>query len=170
MTANTVSRRIALIALAIGAAVSGSQAAGASTRVAETIAQPHVLVPHQPAPAPKMRVSGCWEAQRRIYGPYAFSFCSNGSYGSYQVRGGGLFCDGSVNISRGPGNAVTINLSRTPCNGWTDWSADRLVCRSGGRDMPMTRVAVPAPPARLDCTYFPSVPGYHPIGLALSPS
>jgi hypothetical protein len=179
MFTKTATRRAAVLAFTILAAVCApyaANAAGASVQVA----QPRVLVPHVPTPTPQNRISGCWSSQRLIYGPYAFSFCTNGEYGSYQVRGGGLSCDGSVNVSPGPGNSLTVNLSRSQCNGWTDWSADRLVCRPSYSPnavaAPTPRVAtpsvptphVPAPVHRLDCTYFPSVSGYHPIGLALS--
>jgi len=172
MFAKVATPHIAVLAFGIIAALCAPQAASAAGASAQ-VAQPRVLVPQVPIPASQDRISGCWSGERLIYGPYPFSFCSNGEYGSYQVRGGGLSCDGSVNVARGPGNTVTVNLSRSQCNGWTDWSADSLVCRpSTGPDavaMPQPRVAVPGVPVRrLDCTYFPSVSGYHPIGLALS--
>ncbi|MEJ8571195.1 hypothetical protein [Microbaculum marinum] len=187
MIASTRTGRAAALALALAAAISAPGAADAAGTNVPEVAQPRVLVPHVPAPhvpqpAPRDRISGCWSGERLIYGPYAFSFCSNGDYGSYQVRGGGLACNGSVTVSRGPGDTVTVNLSRSQCNNWTDWSADRLVCRTGDRvwiDQPYAsrpevaqpHVAVPRRPApmrQLDCTYFPAAAGYHPIGLALS--
>jgi len=196
MTASKASfptRRIAGFAIAASVALSAPVAANAAGAGAPEVAQPRVMVPHVPAPAPHGGVAGCWSAQRLIYGPYAFSFCSNGRYGSYQVRGGGLFCNGTVNVNRGPRNTVTVQLSRSQCNGWTDWSADHLVCRvtGGGRTrnnqglandsryaaevatphVATPRVPVPhfpVPGQRLDCTYVPVVSGYHPIGLAMT--
>lgn len=194
--------RIAALAIGVGIAVSTpmtAKAAGANSMIsnAPEVAQPRVMVPHVPTPAPNGGLAGCWSAQRLIYGPYAFSFCSNGSYGSYQVRGGGLACNGSVNVARGPANTFTVQLRRSQCNGWTDWSADRLVCRATGGNrwssgysrgssgdsrhaaevatpnMPTPRMPaprMPAPHRNLECTYFPVVSGYHPIGLAMSPN
>ena len=183
MTARPAKRAFSFPAfcLAAGAAavlaVPGSASAGKST---PEVATPRVVTPHVPLPGAKRGIAGCWAAKRTIYGPYAFSFCSNGQYGGYKIRGGGLACDGSVTVKRGPGNAATIRLSRSACNGWTDWSADYLVCKTApGRWMPhgsqslsAAEVAVPRPhrpgrAGRLDCTYFPVVNGYHPVHLTL---
>lgn len=199
MNAKTLFRSLVLVALGATVVVSAPLAANAGAAKPEVVVPrvgvPHVGVPNVPAPG---GIAGCWSAQQRIYGPYSFSFCSNGSYGSYKVRGGGLFCDGSVTVRPGWGDTVTVRLSRSPCNGWTDWSADYLVCRSAGQwtggwngaypgvaykgpanpevvvpHAPNPRVATPRVPVagwRLDCTYVPVAPGYRPIGLAMTRS
>jgi len=177
-------RRLACLALGAAVALSAPFAAQAGQNKSE-VAVPRVAVPHVPAPPPG-GVAGCWSAQRLIYGPYAFSFCTNGRYGSYQVHGGGLNCNGNVTMRQGRGGAVTVQLSRSRCNGRTDWTADTLVCRNiggygggwnGGHggtmrsrersEVAVPRVAVPAPSGRLDCTYYPAAAGYRATGLAL---
>ncbi|MCT8970418.1 hypothetical protein [Microbaculum marinisediminis] len=192
MTAKTTLRRIA--GFAVGAAIVMTLPLTAAAGQAQSeVATPRVAVPHVPAPGGGADMAGCWSSQRLIYGPYAFSFCSNGRYGSYRVRGGGLACEGNVTVSPGRGGTATVRLSRSRCNGRTDWSADYLVCRSvggggvgygnGGYGQYGTRgyrpeVAVPRAPTpryprvpipagRLDCTYYPTVAGYHPIDLAM---
>jgi hypothetical protein len=186
--------RLACLVLGASMALAAPVAATAGQANAE-VAVPRVTVPHVPVPAPAGGVAGCWSAQRPIYGPYSLSFCSNGRYGSYQVRGGGLSCNGSVNVTPNGGGTVTVRLSRSRCNGWTDWSADYLVCRNpgpywaggyrggfnrsytGGTNpevavphVPSPRVPTPHVPnfGRLDCTYYPVAAGYHPTGLALT--
>jgi hypothetical protein len=187
-TDTSTGRRIACLALGASMALSAPLAAQAGQNKSE-VATPRIAVPHVPVPGPG-GVAGCWSAQRLIYGPHAFSFCTNGRYGSYQVHGGGLNCNGNVTLTQGRGGAVTVQLSRSRCNGRTDWSADTLECRStggfaggwnggwnggyggtmGSRDrseVAVPRVAVPAAGGRLDCTYYPAAPGYRATGLAL---
>lgn len=183
MLARFAPARLATLVIGAAVALSAALPAHAAGSAQPKVAVPNVAVPKVPVPVPgPANIAGCWSAQRPIYGPYAFSFCSNGKYGSYKVRGGGLHCNGSVTVTSGWGNTATVRLSRSHCNGWTDWSADYLVCRTGGGwtgvnppefgiHAPQARVAVPHVPTqgwRLDCTYHPVAAGYHPIGLALT--
>ncbi len=181
MTARPAKRPVPLTAACLAAlAVAAIPGAANAGKSAAEVATPRVVTPHVPLPGAKRGIAGCWVAKRTIYGPYAFSFCSNGQYGGYKIRGGGLACDGSVTVRRGPGNAATIRLSRSACNGWTDWSADYLVCKMApahwkphrSQSLSAAEVAVPRPHrpgriGRLDCTYFPVVNGYHPIHLTM---
>jgi hypothetical protein len=143
---------------------------------------PAVAVPQVPTPAPTpgpVGIAGCWAANQLIYGPYSFSFCSNGAYGNYQVSGGGLSCSGTINVG-GQGGQFRIQLGHGRCNGNTDWSADYLICTPiGGFGAPAApgtaapQVAVPQVPTPgpgvggLNCTYYPVAPGYSPIGVSL---
>ncbi len=183
MSAKTAFRRIACLAVCATAALAAPLAAEAGPATPE-VAVPRVTVPHMPAPG---GLAGCWSAGRPIYGPYAFSFCSNGGHGSYQVRGGGLSCGGNVSVVPGRAGSFTVRLGHGRCNGRTDWSADYLVCRSAGGwnggygggwsggygvrpEVAVPRAPAPRHPAsaaRLDCTYYPVVAGYSPIGLAM---
>jgi len=164
-------------------ALSAAQASASGT-------SPHVAVAHLPTPVP-VNIAGCWSADRAIYGPYHLSFCTDGHAGVYRVTGG-LDCKGAVRLSTRADGSLTIRLGHGRCDGSIDWSADYLECRprhagvrngwQGGRsgatgDVASPQVAVPRAPYpypagpgwsdRMDCTYFPVVVGYRPMGVGL---
>lgn len=191
MSAVRVSRLLSGIALAAGLAAFAPDAAQASGAGASPqVASPHVAVPHVPTPGPG-NISGCWSIDRAIYGPYHLSFCTNGYAGTYRVTGG-LNCEGAVRVSSRGDGSVTVRLGHGRCNGRTDWSADYMECRprhgggwtnwQGGHSgssrfgaspqVAVPRVPAPYPPqpdwsSRMDCTYYPVVAGYRPIGVSL---
>lgn len=176
-----VTTSIARVACVAFAATVSIFSFSATTAIAQQNA-PMVAVPSVPTPAPvpvPVSIAGCWATNQLIYGPYTLSFCSNGAYGNYQVSGGGLGCSGDVNIG-GQGGQFRIQLGHGRCNGYTDWSADYLVCNAfGGFGAPAApgaaapQVAVPQVPTPgpgvggLTCTYYPVAPGYSPIGISL---
>ncbi len=179
MTKMSISR-FAVVALAAAVSVFAMSPDPAAAQNAA----PQVVVPQVPTPGPgpvpgPIGIAGCWAANQLIYGPYSFSFCSNGAYGTYQVYGGGLSCNGNVNVT-GQGGQFRIQLGHGRCNGNTDWSADFLVCNAGfgfgiqqapGAAAPQVavpQVPTPGPGAgNLNCTYYPVAPGYSPIGVNL---
>jgi hypothetical protein len=123
-----------------------------------------VLVPGTPEGA---IVSGCFRADRGLFGPNRLSFCLQ-RRGTYEVRGDrGIRCDGRLTWSAS-GNNVRINLQRARCTRGLDWSAARIDCRQqgalerlltdimqGGRNQ---RVLVPHV-GSMRCTYRPTVRG-----------
>lgn len=190
MSAVGVRQVLTGIALATGLAAIAPAAQASGSVASPQVASPHVAVPHVPTPSPG-DVAGCWSADRAIYGPYRLSFCTNGYAGSYRVTGG-LTCEGAVRISTRGDGTVSVRLGHGRCNGRTDWSADHMECRprhagvwngwqsgqsGSNRDVASPQVAVPRPPYpyppgpgwsdRMDCTYFPVVAGYRPIGVGL---
>jgi hypothetical protein len=129
-----------------------------------------VVVPDVPGGA---RVSGCYKADRGLYGPNKLTFCLK-RRGVYAVRSNRLSCDGRLTWST-RGRDVNINLRRQSCNRGLAWAEGNIVCRprsaldlllgnllgpkpqSGSRE----RVVVPDDPtvAKLTCTYRPTVRG-----------
>lgn len=117
--------------------------------------EPRVVVPDHPA---GVAVNGCFRANRTLFGPYRLTFCLE-RRGTYEVRGGGLNCNGQLNW-RASGRDILIDLRRASCGGRRAWEAATIECRSGGllgqiagqlRGVPRL--------ATLHCTYFPSVRG-----------
>ncbi len=91
--------------------------------------------------------AGCYMVSQNLYGPYRMSFCLNrGGNGSYQVTGGGLYCNGQLNWSDRFGDA-RISLQYSWCGNRTGWTADTIVC-SAPRQYRSTRstrrVRIPA--------------------------
>ena len=150
---------------------------------------PNIAIP-VPQPMPTATFVGTWQINQQIYGPYSMSFRLN-QYGggSYQVQGGGLYCNGGVNWYQS-GNQAVIQLQYTNCGNGVGWSADRLVCsftntysyqqpqydprygagNVGPGDVPVPNIAIPAPmpvPSanEIRCTYQPAVAGYQPISV-----
>lgn len=126
-----------------------------------------VMIPDAPQGAV---VSGCFRADRNLFGPYRLTMCLR-QRGTYQVTGGGIRCDGRLTW-RASGRNVHINLRRTSCNRGQAWAEARVECRAGGivhgildqifgRNQ---RVVVPNLPAvrTLTCTYYPTVRGERP--------
>lgn len=143
------------------AATGGAMAQDASTRV---------LVPD--APGGSALVSGCYQADRILYGANRLTFCLE-RRGSYSVRGqGGVRCEGRLDW-RASGRDVTIDLRRQSCSGGMAWAAATITCRPRGLiDLIISeifknqtqnngRVMVPDNPqvGSLRCTYRPTVPG-----------
>ena len=124
-----------------------------------------VLVPDGPSGG--ALVSGCYRADRDLYGPFRLTMCLRRN-GTYMVRGGGIRCDGQLTW-RASGRDITINLQRQSCNGGQAWARARVECRGSGLLRGILdqifgrnqRVVVPDTPAvrRLTCTYFPTVRG-----------
>lgn len=147
----------------------------ATLALAQPLPQPNVAVPTYPGyPGgllPPPTFDGCYGIVQNLYGPYHMDFClTQFGGGTYQVYGGGLNCQGSLNWSMWP-NQATIQLNYTNCNRATSWSADVMSCVLVYAPQPYLgpgvdpRVAIPTPtPVNgLQCTYQPSVPGYPPM-------
>ena len=128
-----------------------------------------VVVPDVPGGA---LVSGCYRADRNLYGPYRLTFCLQRK-GIYAVRGDGLRCDGRLTWKT-KGRDVRIALRRQSCNRNLAWAEASIICRprnaldllldellgqlNRSGDM---QVVVPDHPSvgRLRCTYYPTVAG-----------
>ena len=117
---------------------------------------PMVMVPDHPVGVP---VNGCFRANQNLFGPYRLSFCLD-RRGTYQVRGGGVSCDGRMNWWTS-GRDIIMDLERTSCGGRQAWEAASIECRSSGLLGAIGRVIVGESPRirTLRCTYFPTVPG-----------
>lgn len=150
------------------ALVSGLLLALAGTAVAQDV-DTRVLVPD--APGGSALISGCYTADRNLYGSNRLTFCLE-RQGRYAVRGPNVRCDGRLNW-RVSGRDAHIELRRQSCNGGVAWAAATITCRPQGLlDKILTqilrnqqkqngRVLVPEVPrvGSLRCTYHPTVPG-----------
>jgi hypothetical protein len=156
---------IALISflMIFSASLATAQAVGEGARVA---------VPDVPGGA---LVSGCYKADRNLYGPYRLTFCLQRK-GIYAVRGDGLRCDGTLTWKT-KGRDVNITFRRQSCNRGLVWAEANIVCRprdaldllldelldrlqrSGDK-----RLVVPANPfvAKLRCDYRSPIVGIRP--------
>jgi len=95
---------------------------------------------------------GCYRVQGTLYGPYRMSFCLRRNSGSYQVSGGGLNCNGSLDwYDRGKAR-VEVDLYRSKCGSGMSWSGDSLSCTGNSSQQPAT----------LNCLYQPVAGGYKP--------
>jgi len=118
-----------------------------------------VIVPDHPGGIP---VSGCFRADRPLFGPYQLTFCLD-RRGTYQVRGGGIRCDGQL-TSRTSGRDILVDIHRTSCGNRRAWEAATMECRHtggllgqlAGRILDVPRLS------SLRCTYHPSVPNRGP--------
>ena len=128
-----------------------------------------VVVPDVPGGA---LVSGCYKADRNLYGPYRLTFCLQRK-GIYAVRGDGLRCDGRLTWKT-KGRDVAIALRRQSCNRNLAWAEASIICRPrNALDLLLdellgqlnrsgdARVVVPDNPTvgKLTCTYRPTVAG-----------
>jgi hypothetical protein len=113
--------------------------------------EPFVVVPDGPSGG--VRVNGCFRATQNLFGPYRLTMCLE-RRGTYQVRGGGLRCDGRL-THRTIGRDILIELSRASCGRGRAWEAASIECRHTGR---LLERAIPML-SSLRCTYFPSVRG-----------
>ena len=85
-----------------------------------------VFVPDVPS---GVRVSGCFLADRELYGATHFSFCLE-RRGTYSVRArGGVRCEGRLDWSVS-GRHIDISLRRTSCNQGVAWEAATITCRA----------------------------------------
>jgi len=108
-----------------------------------------VIVPDHPQGVP---INGCYRANQLLFGPYQFSFCLNRP-GTYQVRGGGVRCDGRMTW-RGQGRDINADIHRASCGGGVAWEAAFMECRPAGRILgPVGALVI----SSLRCTYHPSV-------------
>lgn len=182
----TFSRLLCGLAAAAGAVLVVPVAANATNN------RPQVVVPDRPSPGPRpggfSDYEGCYRVDGRIYGPYRLSFCLGSPRDSYYVvRGGGVYCEGSLDWSEGR-RGVQINLARTSCGGGVAWSPDTMRCDfSGGRAEPppprdrfdnRPQVVVPDRPGgdrpivsgELTCRYFPAARGFEEITIIARPN
>ncbi|HZT49614.1 MAG TPA: hypothetical protein VFA64_16695 [Hyphomicrobiaceae bacterium] len=154
MTVTSTASRLLIAALFASAAVP----AGASERIAEPSGpSPKIMVP---SPTPAGGITGCWAADRSLYG-YRLSFCVY-PYGdaSYTVTGSGLHCHARLEWDATWGG-YRFAMSRTSCGHGMDWTADTFTCVfSAGYGHGIGRMPVPSQGGRLDCTYRPAVWGY----------
>ena len=126
-----------------------------SSALAQDAIEPLVVVPDHPGGG--VPVNGCFRATQDLFGPYRLTFCLD-RRGTYQVRGGGLRCDGQL-VRRVVGRDIHIDLQRTSCGRGRAWEAASMECRhTGGL---LLRLAIPQL-SNLRCTYFPSVRGVGP--------
>ena len=130
-----------------------------------------VVVPDVPGGA---RVSGCYKADRGLYGRNILTFCLQ-RRAVYAVRSDRLRCDGRLTWST-RGRDVNINLRRQSCNRGLAWAEGNIVChprsaldlllgdllgnkqQSGSRDRVVVPDRIPTV-AKLTCTYRPTVKG-----------
>lgn len=116
--------------------------------------EPLVVVPEHPG---GVAVNGCFRATQDLFGPYRLTFCLE-RRGTYQVRGGGLRCDGGL-TRRVVGRDIIVDLQRSSCGRGRAWDAATMECHhTGGL---LRRLVVPQL-SNLRCTYFPSVRGISP--------
>jgi len=118
-----------------------------------------VIVPDHPNGIP---VNGCFRANQNLFGPYRLTFCLD-RRGTYQVRGGGVSCDGRLTW-RVSGRDILVDLQRTSCGRGRAWEAASMECRQVGGvlgalagrllDIPVL--------SSLRCTYHPTVAGVGP--------
>ena len=146
---------------------------------------PQIAVPQPPGNPPgHANFQGCYTINQDLYGPYRMSFClnRNGS-GSYQVTGGGLYCNGWLDWRERWNGEAQGNLQYASCGRGVGWSADRMVCfaqqptfppgggggwfwQGGQQPHPGARIVVPEPGNySLRCTYQPAIRGYQPISV-----
>jgi len=118
-----------------------------------------VIVPDHPQGVP---VSGCFRANQDLFGPYRLTFCLD-RRGTYQVRGGGVSCDGRLtwNVS---GRDIFVDLQRTSCGRGRAWEAASMECRHVGGLLGAIAGRVLGTPvlSTLRCTYRPTVRGVGP--------
>ncbi|MBI4046618.1 MAG: hypothetical protein HY371_07350 [Devosia nanyangense] len=109
-----------------------------------------VIVPDHPG---GVGVYGCYRANQPLYGPYILTFCLE-RRGTYQIRGGGVRCDGRLNWWTS-GRDVMVDIQRASCGGGVAWEAASMDCRPTGRSLnPLGQLARLA---ALRCTYHPTV-------------
>lgn len=116
-----------------------------------------VVVPDHPGGG--VPVSGCFRANQNLFGPYRLTFCLE-RRGTYQVRGGGLSCDGRLTW-RTSGRDIFIDLERSSCGRGRAWEAAQMDCRHAGRLLSQIAGRALGIPVlqTLRCNYHPSVPG-----------
>lgn len=115
-----------------------------------------VVVPDQPG---GVAVNGCFRANQNLFGPYRLTFCLE-RRGTYQVRGGGLSCDGRL-FFHTVGRDIFIDLERSSCGRGRAWEAATMDCRHTGNifSQIIGRAAGIPRLQTLRCNYHPSVPG-----------
>lgn len=114
-----------------------------------------VIVPDHPGGS--IVVNGCFRATQNLFGPYRLTFCLE-RRGTYEVRGGGLRCDGRLTHSA-IGRDIYIELQRSSCGRGRAWEAASVECRHSG---PLLLTLAFPRLSTLGCTYFPSVRGVYP--------
>ena len=114
-----------------------------------------VVVPDHPQGIP---VNGCFRATQNLFGPYRLTFCLE-RRGTYQVRGGGLMCDGRL-FWHTAGRDIFIDLERASCGRGRAWEEASIDCRHSGNLLTQGLGRAAGIPLlnSLRCTYHPSVP------------
>lgn len=112
-----------------------------------------VIVPDNPNPIP---VNGCYRANRNLFG-HTFSFCFHRP-GTYQVRGGGAWCDGRMTWHT-RGRDIIAHIQRTSCGGGIAWEQADMECRPAGSFLGAVGTLLIR---SLRCTYYPTVRGHWP--------
>lgn len=119
--------------------------------------EPFVVVPDAPpGSGGGVRVNGCFRATQDLFGPYRLTMCLE-RRGTYQVRGGGLRCDGRL-THRTVGRDILIELQRASCGRGRAWEAASVECRHTGRLI----IQIVPRLSTLSCRYFPTVRGVSP--------
>ena len=123
-----------------------------------------VIVPDAPGGA---KFTGCYRADKQIYGPYQFSFCLE-QQGTYRARGGGVTCDGKLSW-RLAGRDIVVTIERASCGNGVAWARASMTCRGTsiikikgtlGKIISQASRALDIPTlSGLRCTYNPSVSG-----------
>ena len=146
----------------------------ASLAVPASASEPSARVPQQgspkimvPTPTPAGGVTGCWAADRNLYG-YRLSFCVHHHGGAtYTVTGNGLHCHARLGWQQAWGS-YGFAMRRTSCGQGMDWTADTFNCvlKGGWDNEAFGRMPVPSQRSHLDCTYRPAVSGYRPTSFS----
>jgi hypothetical protein len=160
MTITNAAPKLLLTAVLALAAVPAT----ATERVAQPSEHgPRIMVP---SPTPARGITGCWAADRDLYG-YSLRFCVHpGGNASYTVRGSGLHCHARLDWDETWGG-YRFAMNRTSCGHGMDWTADTFTCAlNAGYGQGIGRMPVPSHGSRLDCTYRPAVWGYRPTSFS----
>lgn len=115
---------------------------------------PFVIVPDGPGGGGgQIPINGCYRANRDLFGQQ-FSFCLHRP-GTYQVRGGGVRCDGRLTWW-GNGRDIQADIHRVSCGNGIAWERAEMTCRPiGSMFGPIGALFL----RDLRCTYYPSVRG-----------
>jgi hypothetical protein len=156
-------------ALALKAALFALPVAMACASAAPALAwdfKPEVAVP-----TASNDISGCWSADRTLYGAYQLSFCLDRGAGSYYVTGGGIDCQADVSWRKTWPGGYKFVMSRASCGNGTDWTGDTFKCKlervvygvgaAGNGFSPKVAVPTPGPAGyALSCSYRPAIAGW----------
>jgi hypothetical protein len=120
-----------------------------------------VIVPDAPGGA---KFTGCYRADKQIYGPYQFSFCLE-QQATYRAKGGGVTCDGKLSWKTA-GRDIVVKIERTPCGNGVAWAKASMTCQGttllkikGTLGKVISRALNIPTLSGLRCTYNPSVSG-----------
>ncbi|MCX7889548.1 MAG: hypothetical protein N2422_07430 [Rhodobacteraceae bacterium] len=134
-----------------------SLAGGGAARAQVNDEMARVVVPDKPD---GVLVAGCYKADRKLYGPYAFTFCLK-RRGAYAASGGGLKCEGKLDWQVEGRRRVEIDLARGRCNGNKAWAAAQVSCKAltPEQELLLALLGDRQKAGGLRCTYYPTVQG-----------